>query len=66
LTRAFIADAQGVERYDYPHDPTVIGKDFSFRDWFQGAAATRATYVSAVYNRAALGQPLVVSIATPI
>ncbi|MCC6906864.1 MAG: response regulator [Phycisphaerales bacterium] len=66
LTRAFVTDTQGVERFDYPHDPAVIGKSFADRDWFRGVSQRQDTYVSEMYRRAALGQPYVVAIATPI
>ncbi len=66
LTRAFITDKHGVERFDYPHDPAVIGKSFADRDWFRGVSQRQDTYVSEMYRRAALGQPFVVAIATPI
>jgi len=66
ITRAFLADIDGVLRYDYPHDPAVINVDFSHRDWFQGVAGRQGTYVSEIYRRSALGQPFVVSIASPL
>ncbi len=66
ITRAFIADPHGIELYDYPHDPTVIGEDFSYRDWFRGVSTAGTTYVSEMYRRAALNQVPVVSVAAPI
>ncbi len=66
ISRAFITDLSGIERFDYPHDPTVIGVDFSHRDWYRGVSQTNQVYVSEVYRRAALGQPMVVSIAAPV
>lgn len=66
LDRAFVADAEGVELYDYPHDPEVIGINFSYRDWFKGVRLKGRAYVSAVYQRAASPQIYVVAIAMPI
>jgi len=66
ITRAFVTDPEGIERFDFPHDPTVIGADFSHRDWFEGVVAVNGTYVSEIYQRAALGQPFVVSVAAPV
>ena len=64
--RTLITDANGILWYDYPHAPEVIGKDFSFRDWYKGVSETQRTYVSEVYKRAAPPQPFLVAIATPI
>jgi signal transduction histidine kinase len=66
LTRAFVTNPVGIELYDYPNDPTVIGKDFSYRDWFQGVQRTEKTYVSEVYQRAATPRIYVIAIGTPI
>ncbi len=66
LDRVFIADPNGVERYDWPVDPTVIGKSFAFRDWYKGVSRGRDTYVSEVYLRAATPKRYVVAIAVPI
>ncbi len=66
LTRAFVADLEGVERFDYPHDASVIGRSFADRDWFRGVVERQDAYVSEIYQRAALGRPYVVAIATPI
>ncbi len=66
IRRVFITDAQGVERFDYPHDPHVIGQDFSHRDWYRGVVQSDAPYVSEMYRRAALDQGYVVAVAAPI
>lgn len=66
ISRAFITDPAGVELVDYPHDPSVIGKNFSHRDWYRGVSTTGSTYVSSFYRRAAFGQPTIVAIAVPI
>lgn len=64
--RAFIADTDGVLRYDYPEDPEVLGVDFSYRDWYRGVASAQDTYLSPIYQRAALGAPYVVAVAVPV
>ncbi|MDD5218235.1 MAG: ATP-binding protein [Candidatus Omnitrophica bacterium] len=66
INRVFIADPNGVEIYDYPHDPAVIGKNFSYRDWYQGVSKASRSYVSEVYLRAAEPKLYVVAIAAPI
>ncbi len=65
-SRAFIADAGGVLRYDYPVDASVLGQDFSYRDWYRGVSGARRPYLSLIYQRVALDAPYVVALATPI
>lgn len=65
-SRAFIADAGGVLRYDYPVDASVLGQDFSYRDWYRGVSEDQRPYLSLIYQRAALNAPYVVALATPI
>lgn len=62
ISRAFIADTTGMLWVDYPSDPGVIGKSFAHRDWYQGIASGRHTYVSEIYKRQAFDQPYIVSI----
>src|SRR6266545_1026961 len=47
-----------------PATPSIIGKDFSFRDWFKGVTRTGRPYVSEAFRSKATGQPMVVSAAT--
>ena len=63
---AFLADAQGRAVAVYPRNPQLIGRDFSFRDWFLGASRTGGAYVSAAYRTASSGHPLVVGVASPV
>jgi diguanylate cyclase (GGDEF)-like protein/PAS domain S-box-containing protein len=63
---AFIADLRGRNVAIYPSQPELLGKSFSFRDWFQGAARTGHPYVSSAYISAASGHPLVVGVAAPV
>lgn len=65
-SRAFIADAGGVLRYDYPVDTSVLGRDFSYRDWYQGVSESQRPYLSLIYQRVALDAPYVVALAAPI
>jgi signal transduction histidine kinase len=66
LDRAFVTDPGGVERYDWPADPSVIGKSFAFRDWYHGVTREGRSYVSEVYLRAAAPRRDVVAIAVPV
>src|SRR5665647_730813 len=63
---AFLSDAQGRIVATFPAQPGLLGKDFSYRDWFQGASRTGKPYVSAAYRSAATGLPLVVGVAAPV
>jgi diguanylate cyclase (GGDEF)-like protein/PAS domain S-box-containing protein len=63
---AFLSDAKGRNVAIYPVQPELVGKDFSFRDWFQGASRTGRPYVSSAYVSAASGHPLVVGVSAPV
>ena len=49
-----------------PYDASIVGQDFSFRDWYRGAVATGKPYVSEAYQSAWGSHPLVVAIAVPV
>ncbi len=66
LDRAFLTDATGVEWCDAPEDPSVLGRSFAQRDWFQGASHTGRPYLSEVYRRAAEPRRFVVAAAAPV
>lgn len=63
---AAVADSEGVLRAIAPADPSLVGVNFSYRDWYAGAMRTGATYVSSTYVSAVAGAPLLVAVATPI
>lgn len=47
---AFVADAEGILLDLLPETPSSIGRDFSARDWYRGAAATGDVYVSEAFQ----------------
>jgi signal transduction histidine kinase/DNA-binding response OmpR family regulator len=49
-----------------PATPSIVGQDFSFRDWYKGVTRTGRPYVSEVYRTQARGRALVVAVAAPI
>ncbi len=49
-----------------PATPSIIGKDFSDRDYFQGARRTTTTYVSPAFQTAATGKPIAVGVSAPV
>jgi signal transduction histidine kinase len=63
---AFLAWPDGRLIDVVPATPSVIGKDFSFRDWYRGITATGKPYVSTAYRSRATGRPLVIGVAAPV
>ena len=66
VDRILLADPEGTLMADLPEVPEVHGKNFAFRDWYQGATRTRRPYISDVYKRTAAPQHNVVATAIPI
>ena len=63
---AFLANRSGRLIGVVPETPSIIGKDFSFRDWYRGVSRTGRPYVSEVYESAAAGRPRVTAAAAPV
>lgn len=63
---AFVTDLRGRLVALSPAQPELIGRDFSFRDWFQGVSRTGRPYVSTGFRTAATGNPLVVAVSSPV
>jgi signal transduction histidine kinase/DNA-binding response OmpR family regulator len=59
----FFADPSGKLVDIVPATPSIVGKDFSFRDWYKGVTARRGPYVSELYVTQATGNALVVAVA---
>ena len=59
----FVASSDGKLIDIVPATPSILGKDFSFRDWYQGVTRTDAPYVSEAYQTQATGKVLVVAVA---
>lgn len=66
VERLFLADPKGVLVADTPRLPSVRGRDFSHRDWYQGVVRTGKPYVSHIYKRFAAPQINVVAVAVPV
>ncbi|HYM51830.1 MAG TPA: EAL domain-containing protein [Candidatus Limnocylindrales bacterium] len=62
----FLSDPGGKLIASSPNDPTIVGQNFSFRDWYQGALRTGQPYVSEAYVSAFADHPRVVAIAVPV
>ena len=63
---AFITDADGTLIDIVPATPSVVGRNFSYRDWYRGVTGSDRPYVSEAYETAAPGVGLVVAVAAPI
>lgn len=46
LAGAFLTEVDGRLSSVVPSTPAIVGKDFSFRDWYRGLEATGGPYVS--------------------
>jgi PAS domain S-box-containing protein len=51
---------------DTPALPGVRGKNFDFRDWYQGVKKTWSPYISDIYQRAAEPRHTVIAVSVPI
>lgn len=66
---AYLVDTTGVVHELTPRPANyadIIGKNFAYRDWYQGVSVKWKPYVSEVYKRAAAPNYNVVSISIPI
>ncbi|HEV8419771.1 MAG TPA: PAS domain S-box protein [Actinomycetota bacterium] len=66
IATAFLASPEGHLIDIVPTTPSIIGKDFSFRDWYRGVSVSGRTYISEAYESQATGHPRVVAVATMI
>lgn len=66
IDRIFLTDPTGTLIADTPELPGVRGRNFAFRDWYQGVSNKWEPYVSEVYKRAAEPRLNVIAIAAPI
>ena len=63
LAGAFLTQVDGRLTNVVPATPEIVGRDFSFRDWYKGLTASDRPYVSEVYQTAIADGPLVVAAA---
>jgi PAS domain S-box-containing protein len=65
---AFVSvyDLDGTLRDIYPHQPTILNRNFSYRDWYKGVARQWNPYISEVYQTAVAPYQLVVAIVVPV
>jgi signal transduction histidine kinase/DNA-binding response OmpR family regulator/HPt (histidine-containing phosphotransfer) domain-containing protein len=58
-----LTDVSGRLTNVVPTTPTIVGRDFSSRDWYKGLTAGGRPYLSEAYQAASAGRPLVVTAA---
>jgi signal transduction histidine kinase/DNA-binding response OmpR family regulator len=63
IATTFLAEPGGRLLAINPGTPGILGKDFSYRDWYRGVTTTGMPYVSEAYRSAATGEPLVTAAA---
>ena len=66
VDRLFVTDVDGTLQADVPEQPGIRGRNFSFRDWYQGVRRDWRPFVSPVYKMVAEPQRSVFSVAVPI
>src|ERR1700721_4387213 len=59
-------ELDGTMRAIYPPAPTVLNRNFAYRDWYKGVAQDWKAYISEVYQTAVAPYHLVVAIAVPM
>jgi PAS domain S-box-containing protein len=59
-------DSRGTMLAFDPPQPTVIGGNFAFRDYYQGAMFSGKPYLSAAYEAALPGNPRAVAVTAPV
>jgi PAS domain S-box-containing protein len=62
----FVTDTKGVLWANFPRFPEALGKDLSYRDWYQGVSAHWSPYISGVFRLIVAGRPLASAIAVPV
>jgi PAS domain S-box-containing protein len=66
ISATFIASLKGTSLNTYPLEPTVIGTNFAYRDWYKGLIATGKTFISDAIVTKEAGHPLAVTVTTYI
>ncbi len=66
LAGVFVTEASGRLGAVLPSTPAIVGKDFSFRDWYRGAITTTRPYISEAYTTSIPGGARVVAAASQV
>lgn len=66
IERVFLTDPDGTEMAATPALEGGVGKNFAYRDWYQGVAKDWQPYISHVYERVAIPKRNLFAVAAPI
>lgn len=66
LDRVFITDVKGILVFDYPHEVTSVGANFSSQEWFQELQKTQRTSVLNMNDASTVQKLPVATIAVPL
>jgi PAS domain S-box-containing protein len=62
ISATFITSLSGTSLYTYPLEPSVIGTNFAYRQWYKGLVATGRPYLSNAIVTKEAGNPLAVTV----
>jgi hypothetical protein len=62
ISATFLASIGGTSLATYPLEPSVIGKNFSYRDWYKGLVASGRPYIADAIETKEAGHPLAVTV----
>jgi PAS domain S-box-containing protein len=62
ISATFVASVLGTSLNTYPLEPSVIGTNFAYRDWYTGLLASGGPYVSEAIRTKEAGDPLAVTV----
>jgi PAS domain S-box-containing protein len=62
ISASFIASLKGTSLYTYPLEPSVIGTNFAYRQWYKGLVATGRPFISNAIVTKEAGNPLAVTV----
>ena len=61
ISASFVASLSGTSLATYPPEPSVIGTNFAYRNWYKGLVATGRPYVANAIVTKEVGSPLAVT-----
>lgn len=62
----FLTDSQGTLWDIYPPAPELIGKNFSYRDWYKGVSKNWEPYISEIFQRVIREKDIAFTIGVPV
>ncbi|MGB8179154.1 MAG: PAS domain S-box protein [Acidimicrobiales bacterium] len=62
ISASFIASLKGTSLATYPLEPSVLGTNFAYREWYKGLVSTGKTYISDAIVTKEIGNPEAVTV----